>query len=291
VARKGIEPVPLSKREILVKSDDIEDVETRLFLEGIFECYGYDFRDYAFSSLKRRILKCIKDEKLCSLPTLQDKVLHDPACMKRLLNTLTVDVTSLFRDPDFYLAFRMQVAPLLRTYPSFRIWHAGCASGEEVYSMAMLLREEGILQKARIYATDLNETLVKKASEGIFPLSRMKDYTRNYQASGGKGSLSDFYLARYDNALMDPSLKENITFAVHNLASDASFNEFHAILCRNVMIYFNRKLQERVHRLLFESLAYFGTLIVGTKESLRFTPHEADYEAVDARQKIYRRIR
>ncbi|MEW6669832.1 MAG: protein-glutamate O-methyltransferase CheR [Thermodesulfobacteriota bacterium] len=270
---------------------EVEEIEICLLLEAILRRYGYDFRDYAPASLKRRILKCMRDENLSTLSGLQERVLHDPACMKRFLNTLTVDVTALFRDPGFYLAFRRHVVPLLRTYAGFRVWHAGCASGEEVYSMAILLREEGILQKARIYATDLNEDLVNKAKEGIFPLSRMKEYTRNYQAAGGKGSLSDYYVARYDNAIMEPSMKENLTFAVHNLACDGSFNEFHVVLCRNVMIYFNRKLQERVHRLLYESLGYLGTLAVGSKESLKFTPHETDYDAVDESEKIYRKVR
>lgn len=270
---------------------EIEEIELRLLLAGVYELYGYDFRDYAPASLKRRIQKCMRNEKLSTMSGLLDRLLHEPVCMKRLLNTLTVDATALFRDPGFYMALRRHVVPLLRTYANFRIWHAGCASGEEVYSIAILLREEGILQKARIYATDLNEDLVKKAREGIFSLSRMKEYTKSYQAAGGKGSLSDFYVARYDNALMDPSLRENITFAVHNLACDASFNEFHVVLCRNVMIYFNRNLQDRVHHLLHESLNYLGTLVLGTKESLKFTPHEGDYEAVDEREKIYRKIR
>jgi chemotaxis protein methyltransferase CheR len=270
---------------------ELEDIEMHLLLETVYQHYGYDFRDYAPASLKRRIAKCIQDEKLEAISELQERVLSDRAGLARFLNALTVDVTSLFRDPGFYMAFRTRVIPFLRTYPFFRIWHAGCASGEEVYSTAILLLEEGLYDKARLYATDINETLLKEARAGIYPLRAMKNYTRNYQQAGGRRSFSEYYTAKYDNAIFSPALQKNIVWAQHNLVTDASFNEFQVIVCRNVMIYFNRSLQGRVHTLLYESLVMGGFLCLGSKESIDFTPHKADYETVDERQKIYRRIR
>ncbi|MBI5607217.1 MAG: protein-glutamate O-methyltransferase CheR [Deltaproteobacteria bacterium] len=271
--------------------NETEPIEMKLLLEGIFEKYGYDFRDYAQASLKRRVAKCLNAERLKTISGLQEKILHDPAAMGRFLNILSIDVSALFRDPGFYLAIRKKVVPFLRTYPSLRIWHAGCASGEEVYSLAILLKEEGLLEKTRIYATDMNETLINKAREGIFALKEMKDNTKNYQAAGGKKNLSDYYKAKYDHALFTTDLTKKVTFAVHNLVTDSSFNEFNVILCRNVMIYFNRDLQDRVHHLLYESLSYYGILCLGAKESLKFTPHEGDYEEVDGREKIFRKIK
>jgi len=270
---------------------ELEDIEVRLLLEGIYQHYGWDFRDYAPASLKRRIWKCIQDEKLETVSGFQEKVLHDPACMERFLLAMSIDVTAMFRDPGFYLAFRRRVAPLLRVLPFIRIWHAGCASGEEVYSMAILLHEEGLCDRCRLYATDMNEAVVEKAKAGIFPLSAMQEYTSNYQQAGGRSSFSEYYTARYDNAILRPALKENIVWAQHNLVTDASFNEFHVIVCRNVIIYFNKSLQERVHRLIYDSLATGGVLGLGSKESLRFTPCEDCYEVVDEREKLYRKVR
>ena len=277
--------------EIRNPKSEIEDIEIRSLLEAVYQRYGYDFRDYAPASLKRRITKCVHDEHLQTISGLQERVLHDPAGMARFLNTLTIDVTAMFRDPGFYLAFRSRVGPLLRTYPFFRIWHAGCASGAEVYSMAILLQEEGLYDKARIYATDINEAVLKEARAGIFPLSAMKDYTENYLQAGGQRSFSEYYTARYDNAIFRPALQKNVVWAQHNLATDASFNEFQVIVCRNVMIYFNKSLQERVHRLIYESLAIGGVLGLGSKESIKFTPHEGDYEVVDGREKLFRKVR
>ena len=270
---------------------ELEDIELRLLMEGVYQRYGHDFRDYAPASLKRRAWKCVRDEGLQTISALQEKVLHDPSCMARFLDALTIDVTAMFRDPGFYRAFRQKVAPLLRAYPYFRVWHAGCATGEEVYSMAILLEEEGLYHKAKIYATDMNDRVLQIAKSGIFSLKNMKDYTRNYQEAGGKGDFSDYYTARYDNALFRPTLQRNIVWAQHNLVTDASFNEFQVILCRNVMIYFNQSLQARVHNLLYESLAISGLLVLGSKESLRFTSHEREYEELDGREKIYRRVR
>lgn len=270
--------------------DDLEALEIELLLEGVYRHYGFEFRQYAPASLKRRVWNAVRAEKLGTISGLQEKALHDPACMERLLLALTVTVTAMFRDPAFFVTFRVKVIPLLRTYPFIRLWHAGCSTGEEVYSMAILLEEEGIYDRCRIYATDMNEAVLLKAREGIFPLQAMQEYTNNYLRAGGRKSLSHYYTAAYDHVRFRPSLRDNVVFAPHNLAIDGSFNEFHCILCRNVMIYFQRPLQERVHRLLYESMARFGMLALGSRESLRLTPHENDYEVLDSAQKIYRRI-
>lgn len=271
--------------------NDLEDIEIQLLLEGVFRYYGFDFRNYALASLKRRIWNTIRSEQLTSVSALQEKVLHDPAYMERFLLGLSVNVTAMFRDPSFYTAFRSKVVPLLRTYPFIRIWHAGCSTGEEVYSMAILLQEEGLYHRCRIYATDMNEMVLKKAKAGIFPLRLMQEYTQHYLQAGGKQSFSQYYTAAYDNAIFRSSLKENVVFSQHNLATDGSFNEFNVILCRNVLIYFNQLLQERVHKLLYESLCMFGVLGLGHQESLKFTPHEKHYEELESREKLYRRIR
>lgn len=269
---------------------ELEAVEIRLLLEGVFQHYGYDFRDYASTSIRRRIVARMEAEAISTISGLQDRVLHERACMERLLLALTVHVTSMFRDPSFYLAFRRTVVPLLETYPFVRIWHAGCSSGEEVFSLAILLKEEGIYEKCRIYATDLSEAVLGGAKEGVFPLAAMKEYTENYQKAGGKTSFSEYYTARYDHALFKPSLRENVVFAPHNLVTDGSFNEFNVILCRNVMIYFNKSLQERVHGLLHQSFSHFGVLALGRKELLRFTPHETAYTAIDEPERLYRKV-
>ena len=268
---------------------ELETIEIQLLLEGMFRYYGFDFRNYAFASIKRRIWNTIRSERLNSVSGLQEKVLHNPAYLDRLLLDLSVNVTAMFRDPSFYIAFRNKVVPLLRTYPFIRIWHAGCSTGEEVYSMAILLKEEGLYNRCRIYATDMNEVVLKKAKAGIFPLKQMQEYTQLYQQAGGKRSFSEYYTAAYDNAIFRSSLKENIIFSHHNLATDSSFNEFNAILCRNVLIYFNPALQERVHKLFHESLAMFGVLGLGHQESLKFTPYEKHYEEIEGREKLYRR--
>lgn len=272
-----------------MSKNELEEIEIRLLLEGVYQRYGFDFREYAEASLTRRVRQCIREEQVTTISGLQEKVLHDPACMERFLTTMSIDVTAMFRDPAFYVALRKKVVPLLRAEPLLRIWHAGCATGEEVYSMAILLREEGLYDKTRLYATDMNGAMLEKAKEGIFPLRAMKDYTANYLQAGGSRSFADYYVAKYDNAIFGPELRANVVWAQHNLVTDASFNEFHLILCRNVMIYFNKSLQARVHNLLYDSLAVAGILGLGSKESIRFTSHEADYEVVDDRQKLYRR--
>lgn len=269
---------------------DVERIEIALLLEGIYRQYGFDFRSYAYSSIRRRIWKRIEADRLPTVSALQDRVLHDPPSMQRLLHDLSVNVTAMFRDPEFYVAFREKVVPLLRTYPFVRIWHAGCATGEEAYSMAILLQEERLLDRARIYATDMNELALQRAKEGIFPLQRMQEYTQNYLRAGGTKSFSEYYTAMYDGALLSRSLLKSIVFSQHNLVTDRSFAEFHVILCRNVLIYFDRTLQARVHDLLFDSLATFGVLALGSKESLKFSPFEPCYEVLDASTKLYRKV-
>jgi chemotaxis protein methyltransferase CheR len=270
---------------------DLEALELQLLLEGIYRQYGFDFREYAPASLKRRVWRRVYQEKLQSISGLLEKVLHDPAAMERLLLDLSINVTSMFRDPTFYGAFREQVVPLLRTYPFSRLWVAGCSTGEEVYSLAILLTEEDIYDRTRIYATDINEVVLDQARAGVFPLDRMRDYTDNYIRAGGRRSFSEYYLAKYEGALFDSALTENVVWAQHNLVQDRSFNEFNVILCRNVMIYFDRPLQNRVHRLFYESLERFGILALGHKESIRFTEFESCYEELDAQEKLYRRVK
>jgi chemotaxis protein methyltransferase CheR len=269
---------------------DREEVEIGLLLEGIFRQYGYDFRSYALASIRRRILNVVRAEELNSISGLQERVLHDSACMERLLTALTVHVTAMFRDPGFYWAFRAKVAQALETYPFVRIWHAGCSTGEEVYSLAILLSEEGLYSRCRIYATDLSERVLQRARDGIFPLGAMKEYTENYVKAGGKAAFSEYYTARYDHAVFRPALRENVVFAPHNLVTDGSFNEFNVILCRNVMIYFDRALQNRVHELFYKSLARLGVLGLGKKESLRFTPYEDCYQELDGQERLYRKL-
>jgi chemotaxis protein methyltransferase CheR len=274
-----------------VEVNQLEDIEIGLLLEGVFRHYGFDFRNYAPASIKRRIHESMRDERVLNVSAFQEKVLHDPACLERLLYKLSVNVTSMFRDPSFFQSFRAKVVPLLRTYPFLRIWHAGCSTGEEVYSLAILLQEEDLYRRCRIYATDMSKEVLRKAREGIFPLASMQEYTANYQKAGGKRFFSDYYTAHYDSVIFNPALRANLVFSEHNLVTDGSFNEFHVILCRNVMIYFNKTLQERVHNLIYESLHMFGVFGLGNKETLRFTPRESFYEELDHRDRLYRKVR
>jgi chemotaxis protein methyltransferase CheR len=268
----------------------LEDIEVQLLLEEIYSYWGYDFRNYAFSSLKRRIQSFIYAEELLNISQLQKRILSDKYCLKRFLLNVTVNFTSMFRDPSFYIAFSNEVIPRLRTYPFIRIWHAGCSTGEEVYSMAILLTEAGLYQRCRIYATDLNEQVLQKAKSGIFPLKFMQNYTRLYIQTGGKNSFSEYYTAAYGNAIFSTYLRENIIFAQHNLVMDSSFNEFNVIICRNVLIYFNQTLQNHVHKLFYHSLCSFGILGLGKQESIRFTPYEQEYQELVKREKLYRRV-
>jgi chemotaxis protein methyltransferase CheR len=274
----------------LAYDSQLEKMEIELLLEAIYRHYGFDFRAYAFSSIRRRIWKRINAEGLPNVTALQERVLHDSNVMERLLLDLSINVTAMFRDPGFYRAFRDDVVPLLRTYPFIRIWHAGCSTGEEVYSMAILLEEEGLLSRSRLYATDINEVVLQQARAGIFPLERMQEYTENYIKAGGKRSFSEYYTAKYDGALFSPMLTEHVVFSQHNLVTDRSFSEFNVILCRNVLIYFDKSLQTRVHGLFYDSLVHFGILGLGSKESLKFSQYEDCYEQI-ASEKIYRKAR
>jgi chemotaxis protein methyltransferase CheR len=270
---------------------DLERLEIELLLEAVFRHYGFDFRSYAYASIRRRLWRRIEAEGLKTISALQDRVLHEPTMMEHLLLDLSINVTAMFRDPSFYLAFRQKVIPMLRTYPFFRIWHAGCSTGEEVYSMAILLEEEGLYERARIYATDINEVVVHRARAGIFPLERMQEYTENYIRAGGTRSFSEYYVAKYDGALFSPALQRNVVFSQHNLVTDRSFAEFNVILCRNVLIYFDRALQMRVHGLFHESLVHLGILCLGSKETLRLSEYEASYEELSGAERIYRKVR
>lgn len=269
----------------------LQDIEVFLLVEAIYQRWGYDFRDYSPASLKRRIRRIVELEKLSSISALQDRVLRDSTVMQRFLEQLVVNVTSMFRDPGFYLAFRKEVVPLLRERPSLRVWHAGCSSGEEVYSMAILLREEGLLDRSRIYATDLDQASVDIAKEGIYRVDLMKEYTENYQLAGGRTAFSDYYRAGHGHVVLRKDLSEKIVWAQHNLVTDASFNEFDLIFCRNVLIYFNTRLQERVHRLLYESLTDEGILVLGRQESLHRSVLESSFRALNRREKIFQRVK
>jgi chemotaxis protein methyltransferase CheR len=260
-----------------------------LLLEGVFRRYGFDFREYSRASLRRRLWRRAGFERVPTISALQERVLHDPRVMEQLLLDLSINVTAMYRDPTFYRALRYKIVPLLRTYPFLRIWNAGCSTGEETWSLAILLHEEGLLDRTRIYATDINEAVVHQARQGLFALDKMQEYTENHLAAGGTRAFSEYYLAAYEHARFDRALAENIVFAQHNLVQDRSFNEFQLIICRNVMIYFDKPLQNRVHRLFYESLVRFGVLGLGHKESIAFSPHGDDYEVIDADERLYRK--
>ncbi|MDB4884141.1 MAG: methyltransferase, CheR-type, SAM-binding domain, C-terminal [Gemmatimonadetes bacterium] len=287
--------VPVSEQSLpgppLSYSPDLERLEIELLLEAIYRHYGFDFRSYAYASIRRRLWKRVEGEGLSTVSELQARILHDPDAMERLLLDLSVNVTAMFRDPSFYKELREKVIPLLRTYPFIRIWHAGCSTGEEVFSMAILLEEEGLYDRARLYATDINDVVLQRARQGIFPLDRMQEYTENYIRAGGKRSFSEYYTAKYDGALFTPTLTRNIVFSQHNLVTDRSFSEFHVIFCRNVLIYFDKTLQNRVHSLFYGSLVMFGILALGSKESLKFSQYEPCYEKLSPTEKIYRKVK
>lgn len=270
---------------------ELEQIEIELLLEGIHRRYGFDFRQYAPASLRRRVRRRMDGEKVETISALQNLLLHDPAVMERLLLDLSVNVTAMFRDPSFFLSFREKVVPMLRTYPFARLWVAGCSTGEEVYSLAILLAEEGLTDRVRIYATDINETVIERARLGVFPLDKMQEYTQNYIRAGGTRSFSEYYVARYDGARFARELVDGVVFAQHNLVSDAAFNEFHVITCRNVMIYFAQPLQQRVHGLFYDSLAMFGVLALGQKETIRFSAHEGSFEELDPEERLYKKVR
>ncbi|MFZ6731242.1 CheR family methyltransferase [Undibacterium sp. Ji42W] len=267
----------------------INDIELRLLMEAIYLKYSYDFRDYAGSSQRRRVSHAIRQLGCSTISALQEKVLHDPKVFSQLLQFLTIPVSSMFRDPTYFFGLREQILPFLKTYPSLKIWIAGCSTGEEVYSMAILLREEGLLERTLIYATDINPQSLETAKKGIYPLEKIEGYASSYVQSGGKHNLSDYYTAAYDTALFDRSLTENITFADHSLATDSVFSETHLVCCRNVLIYFNKGLQNRALGLFHESLCHKGFLTLGSKESLDFSAYADKFTALSKQDRLFRK--
>ena len=261
-----------------------------LLTETIYRQYSYDFRDYTSASQLRRVQHAMREMGCATMAVLQARVQRDPAAFSQLLQYLTIPVTEMFRDPAYYLALRQLVVPVLSTYPSLKIWIAGCSSGEEVYSMAILLKEEGLLERSIIYATDINPQSLDKARKGVFALASMRAYTENYQQAGGTRSFSDYYTAAYSAALFDRTLCDNVTFADHSLATDSVFAETHLISCRNVLIYFKKNLQERALGLFHESLCHRGFLGLGSKESIDFSAYGPLFEPVLKRERLFRKL-
>lgn len=266
----------------------IADAEIDLLLDDVLEKYGYDFNNYSRASLKRRVARLYSLDKFPSFAELRYRVKTDESYLKRFVEEITVNVTEMFRDPSFYKSLRHDVLPLLGTKPFIRIWHAGCSTGEEVYSMAILLKEAGLLQKSLLYATDLNPTVLEKVRKGIFPLNHMKQYSESYIASGGVQDFSSYYTAHYGQAKFPEALSEKIIISTHNLVSDGSFNEFDLILCRNVLIYFDKDLQDRTLKLFDDSLSMLGYLALGSKETLKFSTVQGNYQQLN-REKIWKK--
>jgi chemotaxis protein methyltransferase CheR len=269
---------------------ETEKLEIDLLLEAIFKRHGYDFRNYARASLMRRLHYVRQKVGLERLSNMIPLILYDTSFTNQLLLDLSVTVTEMFRDPEFFLELRNKVIPLLRTYPFVKIWHAGCATGEEVYSMAILLEEEGFYDRVQIYATDINQESLNIAEEGIYPVENIRKFTANYQKSGGKSSFSDYYHAKYEMGKMNESLKRNIVFSQHNLATDHAFGDMHIIICRNVLIYFDKQLQNHVYHLFNSSLITRGFLCIGSKESIEFSDIRHQFEAISAKWRIFRKL-
>lgn len=267
--------------------ETISSEELKTMLDTIRAVYGYDFTQYAEASVKRRSVYFMNARKITTVKQLTEDLLQDESVFEEFVRNISVTVTEMFRDPAFYTCLRNKVMKRLATYPFIKVWIAGCATGEEVYSVAILLKEEGLLNRSLIYATDINQHSLQMAKEGIFPMDLMKIYTSNYLKSGGQKDFSGYYIAHYNAALFDKSLRNNIVFAPHNLVSDQSFNEFQLILCRNVLIYFNQELQNKVMNLFYSSLCPFGILGLGNKESLLFTDKQKFFEPVDKKEKVF----
>ena len=268
----------------------IKDDEIEWLLNELLELYGYDFTEYARASLKRRVSRLMKLDKLPSYAELRFVLKSDENYLKRFVEELTVNVTEMFRDPHFYKTLRQEVLPVLASKPFIRIWHAGCATGEEVYSMAILLKEANLLQRSLLYATDLNAHVLENVKSGVFPLSMMKQYSENYIEAGGKNEFSTYYTANYDHAKFDDALKQKMIISTHNLVSDSSFNEFQLILCRNVLIYFDKELQNKVLNLFDESLETLGFLALGAKETLRFADIQKKFAQLENKERIWRKM-
>lgn len=265
------------------------DIEIRLLLEAIYLRYQHDFRHYALASLRRRVPKALERLGLDSVSALQGRILRDPAAFRELLPFLTVQVSEMFRDPAFFLAVREEVVPRLRTYPTVRVWVAGCSTGEEVYALAILLREEGLLERSIVYASDVSPEALERAERGIYELDRVAQFSASYAAAGGRGSLSDYYTAAYGAARFDPSLRANVVFTDHSLATDHVFAEVQLVTCRNVLIYFDAALQSRAIGLFRDALCHKGFLGLGLGETLRFTDHADAFEPVNASLRLYRK--
>lgn len=268
----------------------LKDEEVNILLNDLLEQYGYDFTDYSFASVKRRLQRVYTNDRFPSFAEFRYRVRMDSSYLTHLMEQITVNVTEMFRDPGFFQALRKQVLPVLATYPFIRIWHAGCSTGEEVYSMAILLQEMNLLHKSVIYATDINESVLEKARKGIFPLAYMQQYSQNYQQSGGQHDFSQYYAANYEYAKFSERLSEKIVFSAHNLVTDRSFNEFQLIICRNVLIYFNKELQDKVLHLFSDSLEPLGFMALGAKETLRFTTVAPLFKPLAQKEKIWRKI-
>ncbi len=269
----------------VVREEEVEQLVTELF-----QLYGYDFTNYARASLKRRINRLIVIDRFASFAELLYRVKNEAAYLTRLVEELTVNVTEMFRDPLTFKLIREKVLPVIATHPFIRIWHAGCSTGEEVYSMAILLDEANLLHKTLLYATDLNPSVIENIRKGIFPMSQMKQYSENYILAGGKKDFSTYYTAQYDWAKFDERLKTKMIVATHNLVSDRSFNEFQLILCRNVLIYFDKELQDKVLTLFDDSLEKLGFLVLGSKEGIRFSALAKTYKQLEAKEKIWRKL-
>ena len=274
----------------MLASIQLEDSDVEIILHDLVDVYGYDFTCYSRASIKRRITRLIILDKFLSFAEFRYKVRNDPAYLKRFVEQITVNVTEMFRDPQFYKTIREQILPILATWPLIRIWHAGCSTGEEVYSMAILLQEANLLHKSLLYATDINPTVLETVRSGIFPMNQMKQYSENYILSGGTRDFSSYYSANYDSARFDESLGKKIILSTHNLVSDGSFNEFQLIFCRNVMIYFDKDLQERALTLFDQSLELLGFIALGSKETLKFSDLKAKFKQVENKEKIWRKI-
>jgi chemotaxis protein methyltransferase CheR len=270
--------------------EKIEDIEIRLLLEALYVRYHYDFRNYAMASVKRRLRQAREQLGFSTISALQEAVLHDPAMLPRLLGYLTVQVSEMFRDPDYFRAIREKVVPHLKTYPSLRIWIAGCSGGEELYSFVILFREEGLEDRTIFYATDINQDALRIAEGGVYDIDRIRLFTENHRKSGGKTSLSDYYSTGYGRASFDKTLRRNVVFSDHSLVTDAVFGEMNLVSCRNVMIYFDRALQDRAIGLFKDSLTRKGFLGLGSKESLRFSRHGSSFVDFVREEKIYQRL-
>jgi len=270
-----------------VNPTEIEQIEIDLLLKAIYQRYGYDYTDYNQASIKRRLMHHLSKTGKQRLSQLIPEILYNPERFEKLFYDLSVTVTEMFRDPWFFLTLQQKVFPFLKTFPFINIWQAGCSTGEEVYSLAIMLKEEGLYERTRIYATDFNDAALEKAKARICPIDRMKEFSLNYQRAGGRSSLADYYRTQHQYTIFDAALQENITFANHNLTTDGPFAEMHLILCRNVLIYFNRKLQNRVLSIFRDSLCYNGFLCLGSKETVRFSDVRHDFIEIGAKEKIY----